>query len=86
MSDKPDGCVKPSKGPILTTSESSAASPVIERGCLWFKHVLEKLPPILSSVPFSEEDSKALSYQTIKGNGLLSASITAISPLSDRLN
>jgi alkyl hydroperoxide reductase subunit AhpC len=30
MSDKPEGCVKPSKGPIVTISEGSASSPVIE--------------------------------------------------------
>lgn len=31
MSEKPEGCVKPTKGPIVTTSEGSTASPVIEK-------------------------------------------------------
>ncbi len=31
MSDKPEGCVKPTKGPIVTPSESSPTSPVIEK-------------------------------------------------------
>lgn len=31
MSDKPEGCVKPSKGPILTMAASSAASPIVEK-------------------------------------------------------
>jgi hypothetical protein len=31
MSEKIDGCVKPSKGPIVTISEGSIASPGIEK-------------------------------------------------------
>lgn len=30
MSEKPEGCVKPTKGPIVTASEGPAASTVIE--------------------------------------------------------
>lgn len=31
MSDKPEGCVKPSKGPISTASESPTSSTTIEK-------------------------------------------------------
>jgi len=31
MSDQQDGCVKPSKGPIVNIPESSVASPLIEK-------------------------------------------------------
>jgi len=31
MSDKPEGCVKPSKGPITPAKESAAESPVIQK-------------------------------------------------------
>ena len=31
MTENVDGCVKPSKGPILAASTSAAASPVIEK-------------------------------------------------------
>lgn len=31
MSDKPEGCVKPSKGPIVTAVEGSIANPVSEK-------------------------------------------------------
>ena len=42
MVEKLDGCVKPSKGPILSVTESPAATTIIEKEVSMNKHVSEK--------------------------------------------
>ena len=86
MTDKPDGCVKPSKGPILPTPEMPIGSQIPKKEASMVQARVGKPAPISNSALFMGVDLRISDYQTTKGNGLLSASTPVISPLSERQN
>jgi hypothetical protein len=71
MSDKTDGCVKPSKGPILTTSEGPTSDPVIEKEVLMVQARVGKPAPDFELSAFFGEGFKNVKLSDSKGKWIV---------------
>ncbi len=72
MSDKPEeGCVKPSKGPILTTSEGSTSSPVIDKEISMVQGRVGKPAPDFELSAFFEGGFKNVKLSDYKGKWIV---------------
>ncbi len=71
MSDKPEGCVKPSKGPILSSSESSAAVPIAGKEISMLQARVGKPAPDFELSAFFGEGFKNIKLSDYKGKWIV---------------
>ena len=71
MSEKIDGCVKPSKGPIMTQSEGSTASPGIKKEVSMVQARVGKPAPDFELSAFFEGGFKNVKLSDYKGKWLV---------------
>jgi hypothetical protein len=71
MSDKPEGCVKPSKGPIMDVPISSAANPVIEKEVSMIQARVGKPAPDFELSAFFGEGFKNVKLSDYKGKWIV---------------
>jgi hypothetical protein len=71
MPDKPDGCVKPSKGPVINKPESSTISPVIEKEVPMVQARVGKPAPDFELSAFFEGGFKNIRLSDYKGKWIV---------------
>ncbi len=71
MSDKVDGCVKPSKGPIVTSIEGSITRPGIEKEVSMVQARVGKTAPDFELSAFFEGGFKNVKLSDYKGKWLV---------------
>jgi peroxiredoxin (alkyl hydroperoxide reductase subunit C) len=71
MPEKQDGCVKPSKGPIITASASSAAVPVLEKEVSMVQARVGKTAPDFELAAFFEGGFKNVKLSDYKGKWIV---------------
>jgi len=71
MSENPESCVKPSKGPIVTASKSTAASPVIEKEVSMVQASVGKPAPDFELSAFSGGGFKNIKLSDYKGKWIV---------------
>lgn len=71
MSDKVDGCVKPSKGPIVTSIEGSITSPGIQKEVSMVQARVGKPAPDFELSAFFEGGFKNVKLSDYKGKWLV---------------
>jgi hypothetical protein len=71
MSEKMDGCVKPSKGPILTKSETSSANPVAEKEVSMVQARVGKAAPDFELSAFFGSGFKNIKLSDYKGKWIV---------------
>ncbi len=71
MSDKSEGCVKPSKGPILSVPESSAAVPTVGKEMSMLQARVGKPAPDFELSAFFGEGFKNIKLSDYKGKWIV---------------
>ena len=71
MSENLDGCVKPSKGPILTTLEGPVSSPVIEKEMSMVQARVGKPAPDFELSAFFGSGFKNIKLSDYKGKWIV---------------
>lgn len=71
MSDKPDGCVKPTQGPISSSVQSSAASPIIEQEVSMVQARVGKPAPDFELSAFLGKGFKNIKLSDYKGKWIV---------------
>ncbi len=71
MPEKPDGCVKPTQGPILAASESAAANPVMEKEVSMVQARVGKPAPDFELSAFVDGGFKNVKLSDSKGKWIV---------------
>ena len=71
MSDKPDGCVKPTQGPISSSLQGSAASPIIEQEVSMVQARVGKPAPDFELSAFQGKGFKNIKLSDYKGKWIV---------------
>jgi hypothetical protein len=71
MSDKPEGCVKPSKGPVVISSEAPSSSPGVEKELSMIQARVGKPAPDFELSAFFGTGFKNIKLSDYKGKWIV---------------